>query len=195
MRIKLSTILILLFNASIVFGQALEENLRQLDNNFLFLDGLYLDFQQFKNNQPSEAEISIVNGDFLIRYKGDTLKNITPWGISFNGKPCIFFDDDFDKLINLGKICHFSHKEIVEFNSVDAFGFPVVRREEQIVHYFFDIEKDSLKIHVLNSDNIDLFLDEHKMNKNLKKNYKTNKRLMYTLRLINNTFPIYMHYE
>lgn len=177
-------------------GQALDENVKQLDNNFLMKDGLYLDENQFKTNKPVDAEIRIIEkGEFIVEIDGDTINPLVTWGLAINGKPYVWYEDSYNKLINLGKICHFTHRELVEFNTVDAFGFPVVRTEERLVHYYFDFESVPIKFKLLNSSNIDIFLDEHKMNKNLKKNYKSNKRLMQTLRLINNTFPIYLSHE
>lgn len=192
----LSFTLFAYLSVSILKGQALEDNLRYLDNSTLLKNGLYFNENQFKLNEPVQAEIKQIGEEqFLIKLNGDTLKDTVLWGFSINGKPYIWFEDSFNKIINLGKLCHFTHKELVEFSTVDAFGFPVVRTEVRLVHYYFDFEDTPLNYKVLNSKNIDSFLDKHQMNKNLKKNYKTNKRLMSTIRLINNTYPIYIPYE
>lgn len=125
MKKKLQIVVLLFFSLSVCSQQD------SVLYNFLFqfTDGLYLNFDQLKNNNPIKfnqiINFTINSNNFSIL---DTIDNIQfydsngvlnslskkeLWGYSVSGRPYIYFADKFNMLSNIGKISFFATTVLV----------------------------------------------------------------------------------
>ncbi len=118
-------VLFFLFVGNILFAQEQEV----MTKNYLFEDGLYLSFEDFKNNQPvykwEEVKVNIFQNPLTFTAKSDQifyieeqdkkLENI--WGFSLDGIPYINLNlenevlEQFAGMRVRGKICYYTYEE------------------------------------------------------------------------------------
>ncbi|MBN2892165.1 MAG: hypothetical protein JXL97_09875 [Bacteroidales bacterium] len=110
---------------SLIAAQAQDDstNLVKYDFSFEFKEGIYLSFDNFKNNNPIPYE-AIISPEFSDDFFNnlDTADNITfygefgspitipidkLWGYSKNGKPYILWAEKFNLIPFIGSISHF----------------------------------------------------------------------------------------
>ncbi len=177
-------------------GQALDEEVAFLDNNFLMNDGVYLSFDEFRSNSPNKAYLIKRHEDSIqfFTINGDSI-NRNIWGYCINGRPYVYYNGEFNRIISLGKLCHFTNTELMEFTTVDAFGFPVTRREYRVNQLFFDVEKEQIDFRYLNRSNMEDVLEEINLGHSFKKELKSEKGLISILQTINRSIPIYITNE
>lgn len=114
--------IILLF---FVFHLSAQVNLEKFSHGFDFAEGVYLTYEEFKQNNPSIKEYELITEDVkyfkskkpLVRIKKinystpggmkETLKSKNVWGISKEGKVYILVDGYPQKLIKIGSIIYF----------------------------------------------------------------------------------------
>jgi hypothetical protein len=111
-------------------------------SGFKFKDGIYLNYQQFRNNKPIPRAKLISNVDTSrldyirllantksIHYKDSTGKEqeISPnklWGFCENSSVYIRFNGDFNKVMVMGTICHFTAMQTTYMNTGPTMGGP-----------------------------------------------------------------------
>ena len=124
---KISNILVLMV---VFFGSTLNAQEQEvMTKNYLFEDGLYLSFEDFKNNKPvykwEEVKVNLFQNPltftaksekiFYIPAEDKKLENV--WGFSKDGIPYINLNiedevlDQFAGMRVRGKICYFTYDE------------------------------------------------------------------------------------
>lgn len=102
------------------------QQLKQYDKEFEFKEGIYLNFHQFRRNNPIErsqivSEFNKTEMDFLkqvvqlktINYIDSigvkrTVNTVELWGYSNNNTVYINYKDDFNRVPFIGSLCHFT---------------------------------------------------------------------------------------
>ena len=133
--------ILFLINCSI-FAQidTTKYTLVEYDKNFRFIDGIYFNFEQFKNNNPTnknrlissldyesinfyeklfENEIIFMFDDFGVKQQID-VNNL--WGFSDNGIIYIRHEDDFNRIAIIGNICHFIANKTVYHSNYSPYN-------------------------------------------------------------------------
>lgn len=123
MKIIVSTILLsIIFSVS--FAQTDSIKLIKYDYDFSFNEGLYLDFNSFRNNSPipyasfinpsyrNETFFEELDAATTITYNNKhghstTIEIIDIWGYSKNGKPYIYWANKYNLIPFVGQISHF----------------------------------------------------------------------------------------
>jgi hypothetical protein len=177
-----------------LFGQAMDEDLIQFTDNYRFEEGVYLSFNEFKINKPSVKTFKVKGNS--IQLFNDSIKEYLPmnpdsvWAYSDSKNVYVSKEGQFWKIINLGKLCHFTAITLTKFQTVDTFGFPIERYSRTINHYFFDIGLGEVVL--LNEENLDVYLkDNLVLNKKFKKKIKKEIGLIVALKSYNELNPIY----
>ena len=112
------------------------------------------------------------------------------WGYSDGKNIYISQEGAFWKLINIGKLSHFTAIVISRFPTVDAFGFPVDRYSKTLNQLFFDFSDGLVKI--LNKENLMPYLENEAIDaKRLKRKLNRDEGLILALKSINQVQPIY----
>lgn len=121
---------LLIFSLPLLFSISLsaQKDSVLFNSNFKFVQGIYLTFADFKNNKPITKSAIISDYDhneidFLrkmvstrsINYRDSSGKvwAIAPeklWGFCENNSVYIRFSGDFNKIVVMGNICHFTAK-------------------------------------------------------------------------------------
>jgi hypothetical protein len=131
----LLVILILAINCfTFLHSQESEKHQVKYTPEFVFRDGIYLNFEQVKSNNPlsptrivsntpyddPEFYTSLVNSKKIIYYDDFGVQQTLPtdnlWGISRNGTVFIKVGDGFSRVTVIGSICHFV-ANITTYNS------------------------------------------------------------------------------
>lgn len=143
-----------------------------LNNNTQFRDGIYLNYEAFKNNQPDFTWEEVGGNIFInqqnhtakiegLYLKKDSVKVILPaiWGFSRFGVPFrqIELVDGYQRFSTIkvrGRLCYYSYVrpvektvEIVAYNPKNRMPFrkgQVNNREEEVVEQFFEYETGTL---------------------------------------------------
>lgn len=118
---KLTLILVFILISVVKFFS--QSDSVKYDLMFQFSDGLYLNFEQLKNNSPinfsqiydftfTENDLSYFDNAEQIRYYDDfgnliTLNKTDIWGYCVSGHPYVFYASKFNMLSNIGKISFF----------------------------------------------------------------------------------------
>ncbi len=163
---KLIIPFLVLFISSFSFAQS--DSVRYVPG-FKFNEGIYLDYRSFKANKPvakaqiiadySKEELDFVRKIIAKRFITylDTLGRITEvnaqslWGFSENNSIYIRYNDDFNKIVVLGGLCHFTALFTTYFSSSPTMGVgqttgtPV----ESIQQYILDIQTGQVFDYVL----------------------------------------------
>lgn len=176
-------------------AQAIEDNMRRYEAGFQFEKGIYLSFEAFVKNDP-ELKVPFERSGSAIKIYNDSAEKmmyVNPdlvWGYSDGKHIYIAQDGAFWKIINLGKLSHFTAIVISRFPTVDAFGFPVDRYSKSLNHLFFDFADGKIKF--LNRENLMPYLENEAIDsKKLKRNLKKEEGLILALKAINKVQPIY----
>lgn len=177
---------------------------------FKFTDGIYLTFEEFKNNDPSIKEKVIISdnpqtqfliGNFLkvenISYYDPSgnvqqLNRKEVWGFCSNGSVYIMFKDNFHRVFKIGSIMHFveEHNRFFYDRSNPNSNFT---RKIKLVEYLIDYKTG--RILPYNLENFKLFLkrDDELYNEfvSLKKEKKMKEQMFIYLNKYNYKHPIY----
>lgn len=116
---------------ALVSGIAQKDTTVMLDKDFRFLDGVYMNFEDFRNNKPTylweelDAQVVtspstfIAQADYIRTKGGDTLDTSSLWGISLNGLPYRCLESGavptaaamvFVGLKVRGKLCYYAYE-------------------------------------------------------------------------------------
>ncbi len=130
---------------------------------FRFKDGIYLNYEEFKNNAPSVTKYRIIDSDGLwneqvdkklvvkrIEYKDSegrkkVLKRKDIWGISYDGQPYYLKRKQLHKILKVGSIMYIYIPSLnyPDVNSV----YESPRGQMPIATDFFDITKNLIDFH------------------------------------------------
>ena len=136
-------------------AQGQRDTLGRYSPGFKFKDGVYMTFDDFKENCPSITKDELYDefGQSLIDIQSDiewyTLENDsliavardTIWGFSNRGKIFLRNQDFFDRLVVIGTLSHIIHREeFIDYNNAmyNGFTYAPVRREVQ-TEFFLDM--------------------------------------------------------
>lgn len=162
---------------------------------FPFKEGIYLNFEEFKLNQPSILNSFEGRGDELQIYD-DSLDKMVPvyadrvWGYSQSGNIYVSEGESFWRVIHIGNLAQYSAIVVTKFTSIDQFGFPVESYAKNMKSLFFDMT-DGSKFE-LNQRNVEAYLeDKPQLKEQFKKRRKKTSDLMMILRAYNELNPIY----
>ena len=187
--------------------------------DFRFTDGVYITFNQVKNNSPIEkarilTTIDYNDKDFFKRITSENtisyynnlgkkidvpLKNI--WGFADNGNLYIKVDYNFYKITIIGSICHFiAYITTYDYNNSPYYGY-----NGYSVSYTPPTEKSDLKEYILDFNtgkrleytikNLEILLikDEELYSEFVSLSKRKKKQLKYTyIRRFNTRNPIFL---
>lgn len=163
--------------------------------DFPFQEGIYMSFEEFKQNSPSiQAKIER-QGSSLFVYD-DSLEQmirVNPdkvWGYSQSGNVYISYDEAYWRFLNIGALTHFSAIVVSTFQTIDAFGFPVEQRSKSMKQLFLDFENG--KIYPLEYKTLVPYIEnEPILNQRFKKmKRKKDRELIVVLKAYNELYPI-----
>ncbi|MDD2637111.1 MAG: hypothetical protein PHW82_16600 [Bacteroidales bacterium] len=209
MRFFTTTILILISFLGAI-AQKDSTNLVKYDFSFTFKDGIYPNFNSFKNNDPIPPE-SIISPDYSDDFynKLDTAQSIiyygkfgssisipvrSIWGYSKNGKPYILWADKFNLIPYVGQITHFVSTVTVYYSSYqDPFynsyhynSYSRGYQSEELRQFIIDMQTGKIidynlkNIETILKRDIDIYNDFMKLRKR-----KRNKQMFYFIKLYN----------
>jgi len=178
------------------FTQDGERVLRQYYQGFPFTEGIYLTMEDFRQNKPTFTQDFERRGSQLYLHD-DSLKKmilVSPkkiWGYSQVDNIYISYEDAYWRLINLGRLSHFSAIFVSTYQTVDAYGFPVERSSKRMEHLFLDFK--SGKVKQLTYENLEKYFKEEPMQYEAFKKLKRKKQqdLILALKAYNELNPIY----
>ena len=202
----------------ITFNVYTQKDTVKYDFSFLFYDGIYLEYSNFKNNAPLNCNkiISPAGNAQDFFEKLNEAKTISfydengilvemdkskIWGYSKNGRPYIYMTDKFNLIPTIGAISNFVAKIVVYHTNsyYDSFygynyynNYPRVYQTEELQQFLIDFETGNvLPISVKNVESILSRLPElHKTYSKLRKRKKTKKMFEY-IRQYNEQMPIF----
>lgn len=156
-------------------------------------EGIFQSYHDYLDRRPKETKL--VKRGSNIFYLDDSAKKelrLDPekvWGYSINNNVYISYEDGFWKLINQGKLNHFSAIVIRYYQSYDSFGFMVNRATQVMTHLFFD--RDNGRVLTLEKDNFKNYFEEDpKLEKYYKKlNGNKTDKMILVLRAYNDRHP------
>ena len=182
--------------------------------DFIFTDGIYLTFADFRNNKPIQKAgiISSFNReeiDFLrnvvstrtISYKDSAgiAREIAPsklWGFCENNSVYIRFSGDFNKIVVMGNICHFTALYTTYFSGgpTNRGGAITGAQVESVEQYVLDMQTGKVFDFVLPNMEELYKRDEalYKEFMSMKKG-KRKKMLFFYLRKYNERHPLYFY--
>lgn len=220
MRKIIYILLILSLKSCIIYAQKNDSvNLVKYDFNFRYKDGIYLDFNAFKTNNPlvfssliypqytgldfnrvldTVSHISFIDNYGLLQ--NIFIKNV--WGYSHKGRVYIMYSDKFNLLSYIGRISHFVTKiQVTHSSYVDPFYSnyymydPVPRsyKTEELRQFIIDMDNS-----IILSYNLENVSDILKRSDVLYQDFsklskrKKNKQLFYYIRLYNELNNLYV---
>lgn len=184
------------------------------NSDFRFKDGLYLDFESFRHNKPILKSDIVSNSDhneidFIrkiagtksITYKDSSgiEREISPgklWGICENNSVYIRYNGDFNKIVVMGNICHFTAMYTTYLSAdpgtggVTGTGAPV----ESMQQYVLDMQTGRVLDFILPNME-ELYKRDEVLYKEfmaLKKG-KRKKLMFFYLRKYNEKHPVYFY--
>ncbi len=213
-------ILILLLTLPILDLQGQDSTRVAYSFNYRFTDGIYLGFNQFRNNQPLPPESVVFENsggkysdvyDFIGNTKEISYYNANGnlstiavnkiWGYCRNGKPHINYINDFRQIPFIGSLCHFVATITVYYdNNPNLYYDPYYYNATPNRYYSTEavqvlIDMQTGDILDFNEENLAVLLQR---DDSLGKEYselskkKKRKMLFYYLRLFNEKNPLYM---
>jgi hypothetical protein len=164
--------------------------------SFEFNQGIYLSFDDFKNNQPSITVGLQRKGESILMYN-DSLKEYAPinpdrvWGYSTGRGIYISAEGDFNRIISIGAFSHFAAYITTTNFRIDPYGFQVPTESKTLVQFLLNF--DNGKVFGFTSKNFEPIIQKDPSLWNEYKKYKGKKeqRLFIFLRKYNERFPIY----
>jgi hypothetical protein len=211
-RHKLNLILLVtIFSAGIL--QAQNDSVRY-NSDFRFKDGIYLNYDAFRHNRPVQKSAIVSNYsreeiDFLrktvsartITYKDSTgfTHELNPgkiWGFCENNSVYIRYNGDFNKIVVMGSICHFTamYTTYLSGGPTTPGGASTGAPVESVQQYVLDIETGRVLDFVLPNME-DLFKRDEVLYKEfmeLKKS-KRRKMMFFYLRKYNEKHGLYIY--
>lgn len=203
-----------------LFGANAQEDkamLTKYDFSFEFKEGIYLNFDNFKNNQPIQYE-SIISPEFSDDFFNilDTAENITfygefgspitlpiskIWGYSKNGKPYILWAEKFNLIPFVGSISHFITTVKVYYSSFhDPYYDPYsynpgarVYQSEELRQLLIDMQTGQVidynlkNVETLLKRDAQVYEEFMKLNKR-----KRAKQMFYYVKYYNEKNPLYL---
>ena len=156
-------------------------------------EGVFLHYEDYLNKQPEKIKLIKKGSDIF--FWNESLKTevrLDPrkvWGYSINGNVYISYEDGFWKLINEGRLNHFSAIVIRYYQSYDSFGFMVNRPTQILTHLFFDSSDG--KILNLDKENFKGYFEEEPKLEKYYRKLKGNKteKLILVLKAYNERHP------
>lgn len=194
-----------------LYSQTDTTGLVKYDFSFSFKEGLYTDFNSFRNNTPLPFE-SLVYPDYadpdffsqldtantiIFNDKYGATAGVSPselWGFSRNGKPYIFYSDKSNLIPFVGSICHFITTVTVVYSTYhDPFYDPYyynpgarTYQSEELRQFIIDMSTGNILEY--NNKNVEMILKREPeifdAYSELSKR-KKNKQLFYYVRLYN----------
>jgi hypothetical protein len=184
------------------------------NSDFKFKDGLYLSFENFRHNKPilKSAIISDFNHeeiDFLrkvvstksISYKDSAgiTREISPgrlWGFCENSSVYIRYNGDFNKIVVMGSICHFTamYTTYLSTGPTTPSGTTTGAPVESMQQYVLDMQTGSVLDFILPNMEA-IFKRDPELYKEfmaLKKG-KRKKMMFFYLRKYNEKHPVYFY--
>ena len=197
MQVKFALILLLNFSVVLLSSQSKND---YYYNQEEFVSGLYKTYDEFIYNKPSiQNELIKKSADlyFLDKTTNEEIF-VDPnkvWGYAQKNNVYISYADNYWKLINTGKLNHFTAIVIHTYHTFDPYGFAQERVTKVLTHLFFDIDTGEIK--TLNRKNLQFYLDKDSELKKYYRNLKGNKeeKLILTLRAFNERHPVNSLYE
>lgn len=130
---------------------------------FPFVEGLYLKLDEFIENQPPyQGPIERKGADLYIQSdSSNEMILVNPnkvWGFSLGTNVYIAYDEGYWRLINIGRLSHFTAIVVTSFQTIDAFGFPTTQYSKTLQHLFVDT--DSGEIYALTEKQLKPFLEK-----------------------------------
>ncbi len=192
-------------------------NLVKYDYSFSFKEGIYPDFNSFRNNDPIPLE-AIISPEYSDDFYNtlDTAKHIVYygkfgssisvpvrniWGYSKNGKPYILWADKFNLIPFVGQITHFvttvtvyySSYQDPFYNSYQYNSYSRGYQSEELRQFIIDMQTG--KIIDYNLNNIETILkrdtDTYSEFMKLRKR-KRSKQMFYYVKQYNEKRPLYI---
>ena len=217
MRVITASTILLLISLSL-FSQQDSTTLVKYDYSFSFNEGIYLDFESFKNNNPIGFErlsyppygheffYGILDTARFIVYNGQygeaiSLPVYNIWGYCKNGKPYIYWADKFNLIPFVGQASHFiTTVKVLYSNYYDPFYDPysynpTARTYQSDELRQFIIDMKSGKIIDYNLKNVEQILkrDSQTYNEFMKLGKRKRAKQMFIyLRLFNERNPLYI---
>lgn len=219
MRI-ISILAVILCVGYVSFAQEDQEvDLVKYSPDFKFKEGIYLNFEQVKSNDPlpksriiSSEDYSqpdfldnILEKDVLFYYDGignkQELKVKNIWGYSRNGFIYVRMTDGFFRITQIGRISHFVASRTVYSSNYspyhynyynDPYIYSRTRQDMEVRQYLLDFEQGRVLDYTEESMSILLMSDPelHDEYSSLRKKKKKQMRFMY-LRKFNERNPLY----
>lgn len=156
-------------------------------------EGIFFTYNDFTQNLPVEIKLFKRGSDIF--FWDDSLMEevlLDPqqvWGYSLNNQIYVSYSNAFWKLINQGKLNHFSAVVIQYYQSYDSFGFMVTRASKVLNHLFFDREDGQIRL--LSKGNLEKYFQEDELLKKYYKKLNGNKtdKLILVLQAYNERHP------
>lgn len=205
-----------LFSTSL-FGQADTTKLVKYGPGFKFEEGMYLNFQQVKNNTPIpksriETSVKLNDLDFFekvlkdkeVSYFDDyglkqTVKTLEIWGYSRRGSLYIQWGENFNRIPVVGSICHFvANIRVYNDRYYDPYYYnyyttPAQTSTTELRQLMLDFETG--KILEYNYDNLLVILmrdsELYEEYNSLRKRKKRDQKFLY-VRKYNEKYPLYI---
>jgi hypothetical protein len=180
-----------------------------------FTDGIYLNFNQFRNNSPlpkSKIVTQIKTNDFdffdkllnenSLRYFDEMgvqqqIKENKIWGYCDKGVPYILFNDEFNRIPIIGSICHFvANKTYIDQNytpygHTDYYDPAVTRTEMR--QYLLNTETGEILDYTVDAVEVILMKDPKLYDEfNAMKRSKKKKNTFLYIRKYNEAHPLFI---
>lgn len=187
------------FLLSTIYIKAQEDNsynYEQYYHGFPFNEGVYLTFEDFKDNLPRiTSGIDGRGGDLYIW--NDSLEKMIPvypnkvWGYSQSGNVYVSMEDGFWRIINIGSLSQFSAIVLTRFVTTDQFGFPVEQYSKNMKQLFLDMNNGNY--YELTAKNLRPYIEsEPLLEERFKKMRRVKDReLIMMLKAYNELHPLY----
>jgi hypothetical protein len=189
--------------------------------NYRFNDGIYLSFEQFKSNMPVSPEaiefennegkysdvFEFIDNSKTIKYYNEygiitEIEKNQIWGYCKNGKPHIFWGNDFRIIPFIGSICHFIANITVYYDSNQSMFYDPYSRYSAAPDHYYTTEVVQMMINMNNGDiisfdeiNVGLLLQADSILSeefNALGKRKKRQMLFYYIRKFNENNPLYL---
>lgn len=172
-----------------------EISLETYVSGFDFTEGIYLSFEEYKNNAPSIRSYFEKRGSTLY-LQNDTsavMEAVNPakvWGYSQAGNIYISLEGAFWRIINIGQLSQFTAITISTIRTIDAFGFPTETQTRSMEQLFLDMNDG--KIYAMNVKNLLPYIERDPLLANRFRNMKRirERELILVIRAYNELHPL-----